>query len=98
MLTAVGADNTKGKQSYLSVKLAGVNIWTSVIDTCAEMVNLLFRFFKVFFFSICLSMFTQLGDNYLLGNYISPAHQSYFYTCPLFQQPPPILQRTVNSY
>lgn len=50
MLTAVGADNTKGKQSYLSVKLAGVNIWTSVIDTCAEMVNLLFLFFKVFFF------------------------------------------------
>lgn len=94
MLTSVGADKTEGKQSYLSVRLAGVNIWTSVIDTCAGMVNLLFHFFKVFF-CIGLSMFTQPGDNYLLGNYISPARQCYFYTS---YQPPPILQSTVNSY
>lgn len=44
MLTAIGADKSKAKQSYLSVRLACVNIWTSVIDTCAEIVNLLFRF------------------------------------------------------
>lgn len=43
MLTAVGADKSKAKQSYLSVRLACVNIWTSVIDTWAEMVNLLFN-------------------------------------------------------
>lgn len=43
MLTAVGADESKTKPSYLSVKLAFVNIWTPVIDTCAEMINLLFR-------------------------------------------------------
>lgn len=42
MLTAVGADKTVAKQSYPCVKLACANIWASVIDTCAEMANLLF--------------------------------------------------------
>lgn len=48
MLIAGGADKSKAKQNYLSVRLAWVNIWTSVIDTFAEMVNLIFHFLGFF--------------------------------------------------